>query len=206
MFSAHRLLSAGALAAGVLVSSACAAPYYQRYPVASPRAVDQQAYSRGYDDGRERGENDARRNRPFDYSRYNEYRNADAGYRGGDRNSYRSLFRQGFVTGYNDGYRRYNRGGYGYPAQSYPDNRYPDNRNGYGYGSPASENGYRDGYQQGTEDARDGDRFDPTRASRYRSGDHNYNSRYGSRDNYKREYRSAFQTGYEQGYRGVRRY
>jgi hypothetical protein len=197
MFSAHRLFSAGALAAAVLATSACAETYY-RYPVAVPR-VDQRAYSRGYDEGRVRGENDGRRNRPFDYSRYGEYRSADGGYRGGDRNAYRDLYRRGFVEGYNEGYRRMARGGYGgYPSTNYPGGR-------YGYGSPAAEIGYRDGFQQGRDDARDGDRYDPVRARRYREGDHDYNSRYGAREEYKREYRVAFQQGYEQGYRGSRR-
>ncbi len=197
MFSAHRLFSAGLLAAAVLGSSACAfGSTYYRYPVAAPR-VDERAYTRGYDEGRVRGESDARRNRSFDYSRHGEYRSADAGYRGyGDRNEYRSLFRQGFVTGYNDGYRRFARGSYGYPAPGYSSGR---------YGSPASQNGYRDGFEQGRDDARDGGRFDPVRSIRYRSADRDYNNRYGSREEYRREYRAAFQTGYEQGYRGFRR-
>jgi hypothetical protein len=208
MFSAHRLFQAGALAA-VLASSACAAQNgYYRYPTTAPRGVDDRAYTRGYDEGRSRGENDGRRNRPFDYARYDEYRDGDSGYRGsGDRNGYRSLFRQGFVSGYNDGYRRYAGGGYGNSAPRYPVPRngssdtYPNAR----YRSVASESGYRDGYEQGTDDARRGNRFDPIRSSRYRSGDHDYNSRYGSRDDYKRDYRTAFQNGYDQGYRGYRR-
>jgi hypothetical protein len=73
------------------------------------------------------------------------------------------------------------------------------------YSSPAAEVGFRDGLAQGRDDAGDRRRFDPVRASRYRSGDHDYNNRYGSRDDYRREYRAAFQQGYEQGYRGVRR-
>ena len=212
MFKAHRLFSAGALTAALIASSACAVPSgYNRYPTANPRAVDERAYSLGYDQGRTRGENDGRRNRSFDYGRYGEYRDADRGYRGyGDRNAYRSLFRQGFIAGYNDGYRRYARGGYGYPSPSYPSPSYPspsypsptyDGR----YGSPAAQNGYRDGYAQGRDDARDGDRFDPIRSIRYRSGDHDYNNRYGPREEYKREYRAAFQQGYSQGYREYRR-
>ena len=47
--------------------------------------------------------------------------------------------------------------------------------------------------------------FDPIRSNRYRSGDHEYDSRYGSKDEYKRVYRDAFQRGYEQGYRENRR-
>ena len=90
----------------------------------------------------------------------------------------------------------------GFPGPDF--GRGPSIRDGR-FRSPASENGYRDGYAQGRDDARDGDRHDPVRASRYRSGDHDYNGRYGSRDDYKREYRAAFVQGYEQGYRESRR-
>ena len=217
-----RYLPAGLLAALLFSTPACASQgALVSLPNAAPRGVDQRAYSIGYDEGRQRGEQDARRRRSFDYQRHNDYRDADDGYRGrGDRSSYRSVFRQGFVAGYNDGYRRYSQGGYsqgGYP-QGYPQGRYP--QGGYpqgpypqgGYGSaggyassPAAQNGYRDGYEQGRNDARGRNRFDPVGARRYRSGDQDYNGRYGSRDDYKREYRAAFQTGYEQGYRGSRR-
>ena len=85
---------------------------------------------------------------------------------------------------YDDGYRR----GGGYPV--------------YRGQSRAAEIGFRDGIEAGRDDARRRERFDPVRARRYRSADHDYDRRYGSRDDYKREYRSAFQAGYEQGYRG----
>ena len=180
------------VAALSIASSACAATgaFYRYEPPV--RVVDQRAYTRGYDEGRASGEVDARRNRSFDYTRHGDYRDADAAYRGsGDRNAYRALFRQGFVAGYNDGYRRYAPSRAGYPAPVYPAR----------YGSPAAQAGYRDGYDQGRDDARDGDRYDPIRAPRYRSGDHDFNSRYGARESYKREYRAAFEQGYERGYR-----
>ena len=193
MFKANRIMPA-VLAATVLVAApACASRgALYRYP-GNNRTVDDRAYRDGYQEGREEGEQDARRGRDFDYRRHDEYRDAR-----------RQEYRQGFVAGYDEGYRRYARGGYGAPNNRYPGtaDRYPS----YGaYGSPATQNGFRDGYAQGRDDARDGDRFDPVRASRYRSGDHDYNSRYGSRDAYKREYRAAFQQGYEQGYREIRR-
>src|SRR5262245_49719295 len=82
----------------------------------------------------------------------------------------------------------------------------------YGYGGPrdypprvyatrAREAGYRDGFEVGRSDARHRDRYDPVRASRYRSADHDYDSRYGPRDDYRREYRNAFEQGYAEGYR-----
>ena len=74
MFSARRLFTASVIAVAVLGSPACAlGSTYYRYPVAVPR-VDDRAYSRGYDEGRVRGEKDARRNRAFDYARYGEDR------------------------------------------------------------------------------------------------------------------------------------
>jgi len=100
-----RYLPAGLLAALIFSTPACASQgALYRYPNgARGGGVDQRAYSTGYDEGRQRGEQDARRGRNFDYQRHNDYRDADSGYRGGDRSSYRSVFRQGFVAGYNDG-------------------------------------------------------------------------------------------------------
>jgi len=176
------------------------------------RAIDDRAYQFGFREGLRHGEDDARRGRRFDYSRHDDYRDADEGYRRGygSRGAYRQEFRQGFIAGYSDGYRRYGRDGYRYPSWS-DTRRYPsapDYRYGYprggAYASPAWETGFNDGLEQGRNDAQRGRRFDPVRASRYRSGDHRYNNRYGSRDEYKREYRAAFQQGYDQGYRGYR--
>jgi hypothetical protein len=205
MLSAHRLLTAVAAAVVLLTTAACASNGgLYRYPGGvrpGIRQIDDQAYRNGFEEGRVQGENDARRGRSFDYRRHGAYRNAQDGYGGyGNRNEYQRVFRQGFEAGYNDGYRRYAR-----------DSRYPQ-PNVYGgqsrspvYGSPATESGFRDGFEQGQRDARDGRRFDPVRAPRYREGDHDYNGRLGSRDDYKREYRLAFQQGYDQGYRAIRR-
>jgi hypothetical protein len=84
------------------------------------------------------------------------------------------------------------------------DNGYP--RAGYApppraaYVSLAERNGYRDGVEEGRNDARHRGRFDPVRAKRYREGDHDYDRRYGPREEYKREYRAAFERGYRDGY------
>jgi hypothetical protein len=203
MFKGHRYLPVLFAALVLTGTAACASqrPWYGT--PGGTRIVDDRAYRNGYDEGRSRGENDARRGRNFDYGRHGEYRDANDGYRGnGNRDRYRQAFRQGFVEGYNDGYRRYARNGVG-SQRSAPvygrSDRYP------GYASPATQNGYRDGIEQGRQDARDRRRFDPVRAPRYRAGDRDYNGRYGSRDDYKREYRAAFQQGYEQGYREYRR-
>jgi len=205
----HRYFQALLLLAGVVVATpACAEQVYgyggPRRPVYD-RDVDRRAYDIGYREGVQEGQNDARRGRDFSYQRHDEYRDADNGYRRGvgDRDDYRRSFRQGFQTGYSEAYNRNARNGY--PRGNYPvygDNRggvyYPSNRGVYR--SPAADNGYRDGFEAGRDDARDGDRYDPIRTSRYRSGDHNYEGRYGSRDVYKRDYRAAFEQGYREGY------
>lgn len=90
----------------------------------------------------------------------------------------------------------------GYPS-TYPDRN--TGRYGYGY-SPAFDNGRRDGYEKGQEDARKNRSFDPLRHKVYRSGDHDYRGEYGPRDQYRDLYRRGFQEGYEQGYRGGYRY
>jgi hypothetical protein len=68
----------------------------------------------------------------------------------------------------------------------------------------ASERGYREGIQRGSEDAREGRRFEPERDRVYREADAGYNSRYGSRDWYRDEFRRGFTSGYRQGYYNAR--
>jgi hypothetical protein len=207
MLKARSILPAAAAAVLLVTTSACASGYYQRYPNGPvSRQVQGPAYRNGFDQGRIQGENDARRGRSFDYGRHSEYRNAQIGYGGyGNRNEYRDVFRQGFQAGYDEGYRRSARNGYPSRGPIYGTNRAPVYGGTAVYRSVAGDVGYRDGLEQGQKDARDRKAFEPVRAKRYRSGDHEYNSRYGSREQYAREYRSAFQQGYEQGY-GVRRY
>lgn len=211
MLKAHRFILAALAATTLGTAPACAAQYgYGRYPQGGVR-VDDRAYRNGFDEGRQQGENDARRGRAYDYDNHREFRNADQGYGGyGNRNDYRRVFRDGFIAGYDEGYRRYARGSSRYPVpypdrnrDGVPDRGYPGN--GGIFRSPAADNGYRDGFEEGRKAANDGDRPDAIRESRYRDGEHGYNSRFGSRDEYKREYRAAFLQGYDEGYRNGRR-
>ena len=199
MLRLHRIVPVALALATLAVAPACASHGYYRYP--SARTIDDRGYYRGYDDGRAHGESDARRGRRYDYERHRDFKSADRDSRRyGSRNGYRD-YRQGFVAGYDEGYRRYARQDRDYRRNG------PNVYRGWpgaAYGSPASQNGYRDGYAQGRDDARDGDRYDPVRGSRYREGDHDYDRRYGPRDDYKREYRAAFQEGYDHGYRESR--
>jgi hypothetical protein len=206
MFKTRHALHAVVLIAVVAAATpACAADGVFAGYSQNSRPGDNRVYDDGYKRGFEDGRHDARDRRPSDYSRHDEYRKADRN----DRRFDARIFRDGFVAGYNDGYRRYARDDRDGSRNGYPQPG-PDFRRGPAGGegrfrSPAGENGYRDGYAQGRDDARHGDRNDPVRASRYRSGDHDYNGRYGPRDDYRREYREAFTRGYEQGYRETRR-
>jgi hypothetical protein len=89
-----------------------------------------------------------------------------------------------------------------YPPQ-YP--QYPGATGQYGaYGGVrdlAGQNGFEDGLEKGSEDARKNRSFDPLRHEWYRSGDRHYESRYGSRQEYKDYYRQGFKAGYDRGYR-----
>jgi hypothetical protein len=82
---------------------------------------------------------------------------------------------------------------------------YPNTR-GTAYNSVPFQNGDRDGYEKGREDAERNNSFDPVRHSRYRSADRGYNNRYGTKDDYKLVYREGFEAGYERGYRELRGY
>ena len=170
------------------------------------------AYDQGYRQGIERGEQDGRRGQRFDYRSEREFERADRGYNRsyGDRDRYRQIFRDGYANGYSDGFSRYARyngsprrpgvygqqGGYGAWGGN-------GGGNGYYY-SPALDNGARDGFEKGQEDARKNRSYDPHRHSWYRSGDRHYEDRYGARDRYKDLYRQGFQQGYEQGFRDGR--
>jgi flagellar biosynthesis/type III secretory pathway protein FliH len=91
--------------------------------------------------------------------------------------------------------------GRGYP--NYPNSRGGVYRGG-GYANAALQRGFDDGYQQGLDAARDGDRYDVRRESWYRSADRGYDRRFGSRNQYQQYYRNGFTRGYDQGYRDGR--
>lgn len=206
MFNIHSRTTLPGLVLAAFVSvvtPACAGQGYYRVQN-GPRVDNRTAYDIGYREGFEHGRDDARRGRPADYSRHNEYRRANDGYRGDVGN--RRVFQDGFAAGYRDAYRQFDRNDRWRGGRNDDRNgRYQQPGPAGRFRSPAAENGYRDGYAQGRDDGRDRDRFDPVGAKRYRQGDHDYDRRYGSRDDYARDYREAFRRGYEQGYRETQR-
>ena len=174
----------------------------QRAPYYDARRA---GYDNGYREGLKEGEKDARRGDRFEFRDEGAFRDGDRGYRRqfGDRDRYRQSFRSGFSAGYSDAYRRLNvRDNRGW------NDRYRRNRGygrpgygGAGYYSPAFDNGARDGYEKGVEDARKNRSFDPRRHKWYRDAERHYRGEYGPREPYRDVYRRGFQQGYEQGYR-----
>src|SRR5262245_10919702 len=121
MLKTLRLVPAALVIATGFASTACAAQYYGQRG-GYYRNVDQRAYDVGYRQGVREGENDARPGRDYSYTRHDQYRDGDDGYRraDGDREFYRRSYRQGFQTGYNEGYRRYGNGNNRVPGSTYP--------------------------------------------------------------------------------------
>ena len=185
------------LVGALLLSAGCSSAFAQwdrpAYGAAPYNEVRREAYDNGYRQGLEQGGRDGRGGDRFEYRDERDFQRADYGYRRsfGDRERYQQTFRAGFADGYTAGYRRQSRGGYGgaYGRDSY---------------ASAFDNGARDGFEKGREDARDNDPFDARRHKWYRDAERHYDNRYGLKERYKDEYRRGFLTGYEQGYRDGR--
>ncbi len=190
------LVAVAVLAAPMTLGAAQRVPSGRDWQIGANR----NAYDRGYREGVQQGEDDARRGRAFDFARDNAYRSGDGGYdrRDGSRDAYRDGFRNGFESGYRRGYDsvRVTRTG-----QGRRDGGVIGPRGARGYQEPAYARGYSDGFEKGVEDGRDRDRYDPVRHSDYREADQGYSGSYGAKDAYKNNYRSGFRQGYETGYR-----
>ncbi len=125
-----------------------------------------QELNRGYQQGINTGASDAQRGQSYSPQRSRYYQRAPS-----------VPFREGFVRGYDQGYRQYagyrNNRGYG----------------GYGYGNRNELNrGYQQGIETGSSDAQRGQSYDPQRSRHYRNAS-------------TREFREGFVRGYDEGYR-----
>jgi hypothetical protein len=65
------------------------------------------AFQTGYEDGYDKGREDARDNDRYDPGRHGRFRSADHGYerRYGPKVEYQRVYRDGFRSGYDEGYR-----------------------------------------------------------------------------------------------------
>jgi hypothetical protein len=191
------------LLAAITASVALAAP-------AGAQVSGSRAFDRGYREGVQQGEQDARGGRAFGIESNRVYRDGDRGYdnRDGSRDWYRTEFRRGFSSGYRESFDRIRvnvqvggRDDRYYGRDDRRDDRYGGPRSARGYQEPAFARGYSDGWEQGVNDGRDRDRYDPANHRQYRNADYGYDRGYGSKDAYKNNYRSGFRQGYEDGYR-----
>ncbi len=80
---------------------------YGTYGTYGNRSASQVAFNYGYNDGFERGMKAARDGKRFDPNREGWYRDGDRHYDGdyGSRDQYRASYRDGFLRGYDEGYR-----------------------------------------------------------------------------------------------------
>ena len=101
MFKVTRRLSLLLVTTLLLAAPACAtgAGYPQRYPTVD--RDDRKYHDQGFREGRESGRDDAQRGRSYDLRRHSEYRDNRRGDDPGDLRA----FRQGFESGYDEGYR-----------------------------------------------------------------------------------------------------
>jgi hypothetical protein len=171
---------------------------------AGAQTTGSRAYDRGYREGVQQGEQDARGRHAFGIESNRIYRDGNRGYenRDGSRNWYRTEFRRGFSFGYRQGFDRIRVNVVGRDDRWGRDDQWGRGpRPQRGYQEPAFARGYSDGWEQGVDDGRDRDRYDPVSHREYRNADHGFDRGYGSKDSYKNNYRSGFRQGYEEGYR-----
>lgn len=137
-----------------------------------------QQRNQGFQAGLNTGASDAQRGQSYNPQRSRYYRNASS-----------QPFRQGFVRGYDQGYRQY-AGNSGYGNGRYGnDGRY--GRGGYGnggYNNAELNRGYQQGIETGSSDARRGQSYDPQRSRHYRNAS-------------TQAFREGFVRGYDAGYR-----
>jgi hypothetical protein len=141
------------------------------------------ARNQGYQFGLQTGASDAQGGQSFNPQRSHYYRDASS-----------QPFRNGFVQGYNAGFRQYagnrngtyNNGGYRNDG-TYNNGGY--NNGGYNNGDQAALNqGYQAGIQTGASDAQRGQSYNPQRSHYYR-------------DTNSQAFRDGFVRGYDEGFR-----
>ena len=143
-----------------------------------------QQIQQGYQDGVNIGASDAQRRQSYDPQRSRFYRNASS-----------QAFRDGFVRGYDQGYRQYagNNGNGSYRNDGYYGNNggyrndgYYGNGNG-GYNNQQINAGYQQGLNTGASDGQSNKSYDPQRSRYFRNAS-------------SQAYREGFVRGYDEGF------
>ena len=146
-----------------------------------------QAMNQGYQAGINTGASDAQRRQSYSPQRSSHYRNASS-----------QAFREGFVRGYDAGYRQYAANNGGYNNGTYNNGGYNNdgtyNNGGYNNGGYNNSNqialnqGYQQGISTGSSDAQRRQSYSPERSKHYK----NANSQ---------AFRDGFVRGYDAGFR-----
>jgi hypothetical protein len=68
----------------------------------------------------------------------------------------------------------------------------------------ARQTGYRDGFNDGADAARESDRYHPQNSGDWQKGTNGYDDRYGNKSAYKNAYRDAYMQGYRAAFDQVR--
>jgi hypothetical protein len=147
-----------------------------------------QQLQQGFQYGVNTGASDAQRGQSYSPQRSRYYRNASS-----------QAFRNGFVRGYDQGYRQYS----GYGNDRYGNGRYGNGRygngghrnDGYygnggygGYNNQELNRGYQQGLNTGASDGQRGQSYDPQRSRHFRNAS-------------TQAFREGFVRGYDEGYR-----
>lgn len=141
-----------------------------------------QQLQQGYQYGVSTGAGDAQRRQSYSPQRSRYYRNASS-----------QAFREGFVRGYDQGYRQYaynngrNDGRYGNSGY-YGNGGYRNDGYYGGYNNQELNRGYQQGLETGSSDGQKGQSYSPERSRHYRNAS-------------TQAFREGFVRGYDQGYR-----
>jgi hypothetical protein len=142
-------------------------------------AYVQQELNRGYQQGINTGAEDAQRGRSYSAERSRHYDRASS-----------VPFREGFVRGYDQGYRQY-AGAYGndsYRNRGRNDGYYRRNDGYGGYNNQQLNAGYQQGLHTGASDGQENKSYSPERSKHYKNAS-------------TQAFREGFVRGYDQGYR-----
>jgi hypothetical protein len=178
-------LMALAFVFGIIATSSTTADAQWRRNDRTYGGYNNQQVQQGYQYGVNTGASDAQRRQSYSPQRSRYYRNASS-----------QAFREGFVRGYDQGYRQYS-GGYGNGGYRnndgyYGNGGYRNGRNG-GYGNGGYENqelnaGYQQGLNTGASDGQSNKSYNPQRSRYYRNAS-------------TQAFREGFVRGYDEGYR-----
>jgi hypothetical protein len=140
----------------------------------SNSGYNNQQIQQGFQYGVNTGANDAQRRQSYSPQRSRYYRDAST-----------QAFREGFVRGYDQGYRQY--------AESYGDGRYRNNGSygNSGYNNQQLTRGYEQGLSTGATDGQRGQSYSPQRSRYYQNAS-------------TQAFREGFVRGYDEGYRQYR--